>query len=874
LRRAGTDDVVVGLEVYGDKTHVDLKGRFTLEPWVAALSILNQKTREKWEAQVLLGYITDVKLSSAECGLLNATHVGELTGIKVRNYHRQLSCLLRRVRQIQWGIKMHAAVCHVEEVRNFIFPILSAKGDGKNNDGVCGRYQSFQAGTVDRLCWVCNCPSLETHVPDKRCTWNTQKDIEPLIRDALGLSGCDDATQKHAMSVLKDYATTPVDIAFFHTLNADIVHGIYGMTPIDLMHAFDEGLLPYIQEIFLLRVGGNVRLALLDRLLRRLVRTKRQSGWKGYPKTDFTKGVTNLSNLKACERIGIIFLFALICRSGVGRRHFTDDLEKKRSELHEAAKNSPEKDHFTEYDDLDFLAIDNWAQLFETLCVFHAWTKRDDGFWDFNDPVIRKEKEELAFQSIAEMLRSINGYSPRVKVTEETYTQKMDSKKDAEQAPSEGKAVQTMEQSRIRPVHVRSAKAAATYAETASDVDSSSPVKSTTMVNGNKRNRTEEETADGGQSKKYKVLKRKVLTLIGNGWDISKFHPCLHLPRHISDLGSPLNFNTSPNEKNHKFFAKDPASQSQYRHKVFTMQVAMSTHSQLLANTARSCYRLRDKQTIIRSTSHHDSNNIHVSQMATKFHLEFTGPKVIETVEYDCERFKDFETWSHATQNWKTKSKCHIELHATIIKYLCRAMAAEDIVSVTCATELELPGIGTVRSHPNYQKEGPWEDWVMIEQMYRKKKHMVPAMVCAFITAVDGDVLDEPVAVICRCNVLDKKEDDNFSSTLFTRYSKSYTAHGEPGFDIVDASAIKELRLVFEDTPVLTELQSHWQKEVTNQGWLEDEPPTLLEGIKPALYEWKIPKNTLAEEDAITKDWVYVVRPFHEWMDLFTAATD
>jgi hypothetical protein len=56
---------VIGLILYVDKTHSDGKGRFCLEPVIAYLTILNEETRAQFGAQIILGYINDLELSSS-----------------------------------------------------------------------------------------------------------------------------------------------------------------------------------------------------------------------------------------------------------------------------------------------------------------------------------------------------------------------------------------------------------------------------------------------------------------------------------------------------------------------------------------------------------------------------------------------------------------------------------------------------------------------------------------------------------------------------------------------------------------------------------------------------------------------------------------
>lgn len=265
--RKNPKDFVIGTQIYANKTHATINGRYTLEPWVMCLSITNSRTRARWEAWIVLGYITDIKLSTAENDYLNATKVGELISINCRNYHRQLDVILRGYRKIQYGVEMYVAVAYTPEVRNVILPLLNINGDGMSSDKLCARFANYDPNKIDRLVWNCNCPSSETHLPNATCKFNEQDDIEPLVRDALGLSGCSPEEQQHAIKELHNYAMYPVYLAFYRTLNANKKHGVYGMIGTNLMHAFDEGLIPKIEEIFLLRVGGKKAKTLVDRLL-------------------------------------------------------------------------------------------------------------------------------------------------------------------------------------------------------------------------------------------------------------------------------------------------------------------------------------------------------------------------------------------------------------------------------------------------------------------------------------------------------------------------------------------------------------------------------------------------------------------------------
>lgn len=104
------------------------------------------------------------------------------------------------------------------------------------------------------------------------------------------------------------------------------------------------------------------------------------------------------------------------------------------------------------------------------------------------------------------------------------------------------------------------------------------------------------------------------------------------------------------------------------------------------------------------------------------------------------------------------------------------------------------------------------------------------------------------------------------------RYSKAYLRNGSPEFNIIPVSQIKRRVLVFEDSPTLHELRQDWKDRMSKAFRDEAEKPvTWYEGIQPLNYKWLAPssRTTVCEEDCIEKDWVYAVKPYSEFPDLF-----
>jgi len=202
------DDLVVGVSLYADKTWVTQNGRFTCEPVIGTLSCFNVEARSRPEFWFILGYVTSVKFSSAELSELSARRVGALIGAQARNYHRQLSVILRSLVDIQWSFPCYDGLCLQPKEKNLILPIISVCGDGQGSDTFACRYKAYGVDQVDRLHWACDCPSVECQEAFHVCSWFTQEQIEPLVMDALKISRCSDADKKKHRTLSSRYPCT------------------------------------------------------------------------------------------------------------------------------------------------------------------------------------------------------------------------------------------------------------------------------------------------------------------------------------------------------------------------------------------------------------------------------------------------------------------------------------------------------------------------------------------------------------------------------------------------------------------------------------------------------------------------------------------
>ena len=153
----------------------------------------------------------------------------------------------------------------------------------------------------------------------------------------------------------------------------------------------------------------------------------------------------------------------------------------------------------------------------------------------------------------------------------------------------------------------------------------------------------------------------------------------------------------------------------------------------------------------------------------------------------------------------------------------------------------------------------------------------LPAEVHGFVTHTDGEKLAVPHAII-RCCENNTEDNKHFESQLLERHSKEYLPTGEPKLDIAPVTDIVRDVLVVEDTPFLLDSKEEWTELL--QILLRDmnvhggRGPVLHDGVHPVPCQWKLPKDSKVKNDALNKDWAYVVKDIELWKDMFTKATD
>ena len=137
-----------------------------------------------------------------------------------------------------------------------------------------------------------------------------------------------------------------VDNAFFPLDMGPNPQGIFGATPTDLMHAFEEGVVPYLLEIIIDPLDQTHK-STLDRAASQLFagNNRRGVGRSDYPRVTFSGDFTSLTLLSADEKMGKLLLLFIIGLTPPGRKVLDhrcgqkfDDTKKKIAQQFKGSK--------------------------------------------------------------------------------------------------------------------------------------------------------------------------------------------------------------------------------------------------------------------------------------------------------------------------------------------------------------------------------------------------------------------------------------------------------------------------------------------------------------------------------------------------------
>jgi hypothetical protein len=325
------------LEMYLDKTGKTTgMTSYCGEPLIWASVLLSYTIRQDHETWPVQGYINDLEKTSSAKKTLSSGRKGEM-GRTLRNYHKVAAAVLQSVVDCQNKGGFDGYVCMGDEVRYMrIIPIFAfLKGDGKSGDAVVARYGGKNCKMrVPRLCHT-SLDKLDD--PLHACPWMVGEHLERLYAGATQRAPTRELERERRcyLQALTDTSTHVCDNAFSKLDFGYNPFGITLATPLDMMHAFESGIMPRVLNCFIASMGTTVRVA-VDDLIEDMFKQLRSTIQSEFVRVNFVRGPTSLTLLSSHEWPRITFTFLLVLLSPKGRQICQDCFQDD---------NVPENDH-------------------------------------------------------------------------------------------------------------------------------------------------------------------------------------------------------------------------------------------------------------------------------------------------------------------------------------------------------------------------------------------------------------------------------------------------------------------------------------------------------------------------------------------------
>ena len=357
--------LVVPICLWGDTTHIDSAGRFKLEPWSFCPLIFKQNVRRNHDFWGMLGFVKNLNTTTAQKRM-------HKKGDTMRMYHKQLSVILESLHNCEERLKNVPLPLGPNKYQAFdiVCSVLYIIADTEGADKICGRYGSHHLD-VKRHCRMCDVNAVD--LDNERCKYTYLKFCD---LHQIAMHGTEQERKEHSQHKVFN--------AFYHVSFGGQPNGLLGCTPPDILHVIRKGIVEWSVKTVLHYLSDSDK-ARLDYMATSFHYKHRQQHRYNFPKTNFASGFTNLSNVKASEWIGMLYLFVILSQTPVGWFIINDALTKGgNGELR------------------DVLSV------FETILCFDAWINQNT-FWSYDDNAAYKHS---ATQSIQKLMKQIKKWLP------------------------------------------------------------------------------------------------------------------------------------------------------------------------------------------------------------------------------------------------------------------------------------------------------------------------------------------------------------------------------------------------------------------------------------------------------------------------------
>ena len=317
----------LGLNVYLDKTGTSINQRHGLEPCMITALIIKERVRNQcYRCHRQLGYVPDLEQRShaqKQAGKKNA-----IAGRACRNYHKCLRRILEPLlRVMETGIDTFVTIGTETRHVRVIVAVAVVMGDGKSGDTLCCRTPHYRQV---RTCRGCYTPFLELSLPREtmNCDWVLQSDQRILTKECEEPGKEEDSLLRDN---LKAVSTIRCDSIMFDLNYGNHKWGQFFACTVDLMHAFEAGVVVHVVKAFVSGMSTKTQ-GKVDDMVDTMFLEHRSSERDTYPRTNFSKGCSNMKLLQAFEWPGLLIVYLVMTQTYQGRsilKYRFDDDDKR-----------------------------------------------------------------------------------------------------------------------------------------------------------------------------------------------------------------------------------------------------------------------------------------------------------------------------------------------------------------------------------------------------------------------------------------------------------------------------------------------------------------------------------------------------------------
>jgi hypothetical protein len=366
------------LILYIDKTGVDGIMKNTVEPLVCTSAVLNQSQRQNTKNWMVLGFIPSFDaISKRTKPAAQWVAPGSSTGrsSNLRDYHRCIAALLSPLKAMQ---KEHPIMLFrrndIVMPMRIICPVISVLGDNLSQNALCGKVDNKFSSSF-RMSRCCLTPFSQCDSIPHHCNRFPTELEHELSMAALG------PTYGHQNSYYRSpnfhqwlhFLNQPHDtfsreqLILLRTLRQEISDEIlkkclgshcllnaftgidfgsssciHTSTVADIMHSFESGLVTAVTQILFQSFTPTMS-ASIDSLVESLFGSLHRSSLsQQFPRISFLRGFCSLTLLSSSERVGQLFVVALLLNtkegSNVLRDRFALDFDSRREQRSNANK--------------------------------------------------------------------------------------------------------------------------------------------------------------------------------------------------------------------------------------------------------------------------------------------------------------------------------------------------------------------------------------------------------------------------------------------------------------------------------------------------------------------------------------------------------